>query len=77
MANLCIYGAGAIGCYLGGRLLAAGCDVTFVGRARMADELRAHGLTLSDYQGRHWQVEAPRIRFSADASGRRGRIWCW
>ncbi|MHA6880485.1 2-dehydropantoate 2-reductase [Ralstonia pseudosolanacearum] len=68
MANLCIYGAGAIGCYLGGRLLAAGCDVAFVGRARVGDELRAHGLALSDYQGRRWRVEAPRIRFSADAS---------
>ncbi len=68
MANLCIYGAGAIGCYLGGRLLAAGCDVTFIGRARMADALRAHGLTLSDHQGRRWRVEASDIRFSADAS---------
>lgn len=68
MANVCIYGAGVIGCYLGGRLLVAGCDVTFVGRAHVADELRAHGLALSNYQGRHWQVEAPDIRFSADAS---------
>lgn len=77
MANLCIYGAGAIGCYLGGRLLAAGCDVTFVGRARMADELRAHGLTLSTTR-----AGTGRSRRRASGSrpmprGRRGRIWCW
>ncbi|MEF2249999.1 2-dehydropantoate 2-reductase [Ralstonia solanacearum] len=68
MAKLSIYGAGAIGCYIGGRLLAAGGDVTFVGRARVADALRAHGLTLSDYRGRHWRIEAPNIRCLADAS---------
>ena len=27
MAKICIVGAGSIGCYLGGRLLAAGADV--------------------------------------------------
>ncbi|MFX6201765.1 2-dehydropantoate 2-reductase N-terminal domain-containing protein, partial [Acinetobacter baumannii] len=46
MAKICIVGAGSIGCYLGGRLLAAGADVTLVGRARIGDELRTHGLTL-------------------------------
>ncbi|MBV8048209.1 MAG: 2-dehydropantoate 2-reductase [Paludibacterium sp.] len=67
MAKICVYGAGLVGCYLGGRLLASGCDVGFVGRARMADRLRAHGLTLSHYDGRRWQVAPARVEVSTAA----------
>jgi 2-dehydropantoate 2-reductase len=41
-------GAGAIGCYVGGRLAMAGSDVVFVGRARIQEELQRDGLTLTD-----------------------------
>lgn len=44
-------GAGSIGCCVGGRLVTAGADVTFVGRRRVVDELAEHGLTLSDRRG--------------------------
>lgn len=44
-------GAGAIGSYLGGCLRAAGIDVTLVGRPRVLDAVRLHGLTLSDLDG--------------------------
>jgi len=64
MARICIYGAGLVGCYLGGRLLAAGNDVGFIGRERLGAELRGHGLTLSDYTGGHWQLPATAIAFS-------------
>ena len=56
MTKICVYGAGAIGCYIGGRLLSAGADVAFVGRQRIGDELREHGLILSDYLGKHWKL---------------------
>ena len=36
-----ILGAGAIGCYLGGKLIAAGHEVVLVGR--LGDEIRASG----------------------------------
>ena len=42
-----MFGAGAIGCWIGGRLAAGGCDVTLVGRTRVLDELRG-GLTTSE-----------------------------
>ncbi|MFS8071494.1 MAG: 2-dehydropantoate 2-reductase N-terminal domain-containing protein [Byssovorax sp.] len=42
-----ILGAGAIGCYLGGKLIAAGHEVVLVGR--LGDEIRANGLELTDY----------------------------
>ena len=49
--RICIYGAGSIGCYVGGRLAATGTPVTFVGRERLAREVREHGLHLTDYEG--------------------------
>src|SRR4051812_18686624 len=51
-------GAGAIGCYLGGRLALAGHDVHFVGRSRVLDELRTHGLTISEPDGSRGTLRA-------------------
>ena len=36
---ICIYGAGSVGCYLGGRLLATGARLHFIGRPRIRDEV--------------------------------------
>ncbi|MCV9935764.1 2-dehydropantoate 2-reductase [Boseaceae bacterium BT-24-1] len=68
MARICIYGAGSIGCYLGGRLAAGGADVGFVGRPGVGDELRAHGLTLTHYDGGSWRVPLEAIAFSTEPS---------
>ncbi len=46
-----ILGAGSIGCYVGGRLCAAGFHVALVGRSRVVDPIAAHGLTVSDLDG--------------------------
>ncbi|HEY6511912.1 MAG TPA: 2-dehydropantoate 2-reductase [Burkholderiaceae bacterium] len=46
-----VMGAGAVGCWIGGCLAAAGVPVTFVGRARVLGDLREHGLALSDLDG--------------------------
>jgi 2-dehydropantoate 2-reductase len=64
MMRVCIYGAGSIGCYVGGRLSAAGASVTFIGRPRIGDELAAHGLHLTDYRGADVRVAPSAIRFS-------------
>ncbi len=61
-----VLGAGAIGCYLGGKLALAGHDVIFVGR--LGDEIRAHGLTLTDYTGARAVLEAARVRYESEAS---------
>lgn len=47
---IAVFGAGAIGCWVGGKLAAGGADVTLVGRARLMDEL-ANGLTVSELDG--------------------------
>lgn len=49
--NVIILGAGAVGCYLGGRLAAAGVRVTLVGRPRTIEPLALSGLTITDLQG--------------------------
>jgi 2-dehydropantoate 2-reductase len=44
--KICIYGAGAIGAYLGAQLAATGCDVSFVARGPHLAAMRKNGLTL-------------------------------
>ncbi|HWL84988.1 MAG TPA: 2-dehydropantoate 2-reductase, partial [Polyangiaceae bacterium] len=63
MLETCVFGAGSIGCYVGGRLAAAGASVMFVGRQRMAEELRTHGLHLTDYRGADERVPPASVRF--------------
>jgi 2-dehydropantoate 2-reductase len=44
--KVCIYGAGAIGAYLGVALVDAGCDVSMVARGPHLAAMRANGLKL-------------------------------
>ncbi|HLK62101.1 MAG TPA: 2-dehydropantoate 2-reductase [Bryobacteraceae bacterium] len=46
-----VVGAGGVGGYFGGRLLAAGCDVTFLVRARRAAQLSSIGLAIRSVHG--------------------------
>ena len=59
-----VMGAGAVGCYLGGCLAAAGVPVTLVGRPRVVDALAAHGLVLTDRDGARRTVPADRLHLS-------------
>ena len=45
-----IFGAGSIGCYLGGYLQAGGAQVTFIGRDRIKWDLDMRGMTLTHYK---------------------------
>lgn len=47
---VCLMGAGSVGCYVGGRLQAAGAEVHFVGRPRVLAGLREQGLRLTDLE---------------------------
>ena len=49
--RILIIGAGAIGCFVGGKLAAAGNDVTLVGRARTTAAVRTRGLELRAADG--------------------------
>ncbi|VWB40434.1 2-dehydropantoate 2-reductase [Burkholderia lata] len=65
-APVCVFGAGAVGCYLGGRLAAAGANVTFVGRARIGDAIHRHGLTLTDQRGYRATLAPADVVFATD-----------
>ena len=58
--SLLVMGAGSVGCFVGGSLQAAGATVHYVGRRRVLDALRVHGLTLTDLEGqrKHLSAEA-------------------
>ena len=64
-----VMGAGAVGCYIGGCLAAAGVPVTFVGRPRVLQALAGHGLTLTDLDGARRVVPAAQLSLS-EAVGR-------
>ena len=59
-----ILGAGAIGCYVGGRLAHAGQSVTLVGRPRVLDALAVHGLTVTDLEGFKGHVAATALKLA-------------
>ena len=44
-------GAGAVGCFIGGLLVAGGHRATLLGRPRVLDPIRDNGLHLTDYAG--------------------------
>lgn len=68
MTSIAVFGAGSIGCYIGGRLQAAGCQLVFIGRPRLAEALQSHGLALSDYHGWQAHIAPASLSFSTDAS---------
>ncbi|MDO9406078.1 MAG: 2-dehydropantoate 2-reductase [Polaromonas sp.] len=60
--NVCIYGAGAIGGWIGVRLAQAGCSVNVVARGATLQALQQHGLRLQ--QGD--EVTSVKVQASAD-----------
>lgn len=64
--DVLVYGAGAIGQYLGARLAASGVSVHFVARSGVVTALRSHGLTVSEFDGREESIAASHIGASED-----------
>lgn len=62
-----IFGAGSVGCYLGGRLAATQTPVCFIGRQRVADAIAAQGLRVSSLDGTDLAVPASAYRFETRA----------
>lgn len=60
--HIVIAGAGSIGCYVGGALGLGARQISFLARPRIADELRQHGLHLTDYEGRNRRLDASKIK---------------
>lgn len=56
-----VMGAGAIGCFVGGRLAATGLPVLFIGRPRIGQALRAQGLRLTDLEAAEQRLAPAQI----------------
>jgi len=68
-----IYGAGAIGGTIGGRLFEAGHDVTLIARGAHAEVLRARGLELASVAGSA-VLPVPTVEHPADAGLQAGDV---
>jgi 2-dehydropantoate 2-reductase len=64
--KIAIFGAGSIGCYLGGQLAYAGADVTFIGRQRFQDDISENGLTLTHFERPEIKLTPHQFKFSLD-----------
>lgn len=53
--SICVFGAGSIGCYVGGRLAATGTNVRFVGRPAIQEQVR-DGMQLDGMTGESLSV---------------------
>ena len=65
--RILVVGAGAIGGYFGGRMLAAGSDVTFLVRPRRAAQLAADGLVIRSARGDLTHPAPPTVQAGAIA----------
>lgn len=74
MTKIVILGAGSIGCWLGGHLIAGGIsegvDVTLIGRDRFGVQIAEHGLTLTHFE--RSDVVCPEVDFQTKASAMQG-----
>ncbi len=60
-ARITVAGAGSIGCYVGGLLAAAGHDVCFLARPRIAQACAQRGLRMTDYAGNDVHLPKPQM----------------
>jgi len=62
--KIAIFGAGSIGCYLGGQLAQAGAKVTFIGRQKFKTALEENGLTLTHFAREDIMISPSGFTFS-------------
>ena len=67
--RIAVLGAGSIGCFVGGAWQAAGLNVRFIGRPRIATDIGAHGLTLSDYSGWRFAAAPGEVDYRCEPDG--------
>jgi len=61
--KIAVFGAGSVGCLVGGAWQVAGLPVTFIGRQNYSNDIDKHGLTLTDYKGWHAHLPAGEIDY--------------
>ncbi|MEZ5662457.1 MAG: 2-dehydropantoate 2-reductase [Burkholderiaceae bacterium] len=64
--HVLVMGAGSVGCLVGGRLQAAGARVSLIGRPRVLERLRTHGLHLTDLAHGDCRLPAASLQLSTE-----------
>lgn len=66
--RIVVFGAGSVGCYVGGRLISGGAEVVMIGRPRIGQILQDHPLKLTDYEGFEFETRLAPGQFTEDAA---------
>lgn len=66
--KIAIFGAGSIGVYIGGSLLASGADVVLIGRTRMHQQIAHEGLQLTDLTGRRMSLAGDAVPYTENSA---------
>lgn len=66
--RIVVFGAGSVGCYVGGRLLSGGADVVMVGRPRLRHTFNEYPLVLTDYRDFEFETRLTPQQFTEDPS---------
>ncbi|MED7789592.1 2-dehydropantoate 2-reductase [Francisella sp. 19X1-34] len=61
-----IFGAGSIGCYIGGKLLSSGYNVTFIGRPRVKENIERNGLKITNLKKSNTYIDKDSIRVEVE-----------
>lgn len=72
LTSICILGAGAMGCLIGGRIQRGGARVTYIARGDQLEAMRRHGLTLQTAD-EQWHGEV-RVTNNAETAGKQDVI---
>ena len=64
--KVAVLGAGSIGCYLGGYLQQAGCQVVLIGRERIKWDLDLRGLILTHYKRKPIKIPREDLSYHTD-----------
>ena len=61
--HIAFYGAGSVGCFVGGAWQAAGLPVSFIGRERTRQDVAKHGITVTDGDGTRLHLPPESVDF--------------
>jgi 2-dehydropantoate 2-reductase len=61
--HIAVFGAGSVGCFVGGAWQAAGLPVSFIGRERTKKDVDAHGMTITDMDGTRLHLPPGSVTF--------------
>lgn len=63
---IAILGAGSVGTFVGGSLLAAGAEVVFIGRAKMRAQIKQYGIVLTDLSLRRQSLRPAQVHYTEE-----------